>query len=108
MASRLTIATLTGAVLGIFCIVGMGLRFGYEGNILLLSSAWVNRILMGIVIGLAGEVKALGRPLVRGALLGGFVSGCWFLSTGLQDPVGFAAGIPYGIVIDLLATRYSR
>ena len=41
---RLVAALVTGMVLGIFCIIGIGLRIGYSGNEMFLISAWVNRI----------------------------------------------------------------
>lgn len=105
---RLTVAVLTGAILGIICIIGMGIRLGFAGNEILIMSAWYNRVMMGLVIGLAGSlvVSRSYNVFVRGALFGVLISGAWFLSTGLVDPLGFLAGIVYGVVIDHVASRY--
>lgn len=99
----------TGAVLGVFCIVGGGWRMGgYLSNWLLLLAIWYNRVLMGLVIGLAGRWKlASGAAnwILRGALLGLLVSFGNYLSTGLSDPVTFVAGIFYGVIIEYVARR---
>jgi hypothetical protein len=107
---RLQISLILGALLGILCIIGVGLRLGFEGNQLLLLATWYNRVIMGLVIGLAGGIiviKGKYNPLVRGLLLGLMVSLAWYLATGLRDIVGFGAGLAYGMAIDYLATRYS-
>lgn len=108
---RLIIALLSGAVLGIFCIIGVGIRLGFEGNELFLIATWYNRLIMGLVIGLAGGIALVdGRynPLLRGLLLGTTISLALFLSTEMRDPLGFAAGIVYGAIIDIVASRYSE
>lgn len=111
MNKRLVIAILTGAGLGIFCIIGIGWRLGFDGNGLFLVSAWFNRVVMGLAIGLAGSVKISGgalNRLWRGALFGLIVSFAWYLDTGFRDFMGFLAGIGYGIIIDWAATRYGE
>jgi hypothetical protein len=112
MRNRLTIATLAGAILGIACIVGIGFRLGFEGNGLFLFSAWYNRVIMGLLIGLAGSItllkKDLANSLLRGTVLGFIVSLSWYVASDVRDTVGFLAGIGYGIVIDFLATKYSK
>jgi len=110
MSKRLTIAVLTGAGLGIFCIIGIGFRVGFTDNGLFLASAWFNRVIMGLMIGLAGGIKISGGKfnwLGRGALFGVLVSFAWFLDTGFRDFMGFLAGIGYGIIIDWAASRYA-
>ena len=65
---------------------------------------------MGLVIGLAGSwqfIKGKNNTFLRGLSLGLLISLALFLSTGLRDPMGFAAGIIYGLIIDLIATKYS-
>lgn len=107
---RLIIALITGAILGIFCIIGVGTRLGFAGNEIFLLATWYNRLIMGLVIGLAGSwqiIKGKHNPLWRGLILGLFVSLALFLSTELRDPVGFAAGIVYGIIIDYIASKYA-
>lgn len=110
--NRLVLATFLGAVLGIFCIIGIGYRLGFEGNGLFLFSAWYNRVVMGMLIGLAGGIVLAKKPstnsIVRGACLGFIVSLSWYLASEARDFMGFMAGIAYGIIIDFFATKYSK
>jgi len=98
-------ATLLGAILGVICIFGAGFRLGFAGNWIMLIALWYNRLLMGIVIGLASNNKRR-IALLRGAILGLLVSLAYFLTTEFGDPVSFGAGIIYGIIIDYLASRH--
>jgi hypothetical protein len=104
---RLLIAIIAGSILGIFCILGMGIRLGFFGNEIFLASAWFNRLIMGIIIGLSGHINLSRRynTSIRGAFFGLLISFAWFLSTGFRDFTGFLAGIIYGIIIDYVATR---
>lgn len=99
------VSVATGALLGLVCIVGIGYRLGYSGNELFLLSAFLNRILMGFVIGVFGKTK---NPMRRGAVIGLLISGLWYVDTGLRDTPGFFAGIVYGMIIDYVATRYGK
>ena len=112
MKKTLGLSILLGAILGIFCIIGIGYRVGFQNNELFLISAWYNRVIMGLVIGLVVSLKMTpGKKaisFIRGALLGLGVSFAWFLSTEFRDPMGFAAGILYGVIIDMTATYYSE
>ena len=96
---RIGIAVLTGSILGILCIIGASTRFGgFAGNELFLFSMWYNRFLMGLIIGLAANLKIVdrqGNVYIRGLLLGFVVSSAFFLSTGFRDFPGFFAGIIY-------------
>ena len=105
-SKRLFIAVIIGNILGILCILGMGFRLGFIGNISFLASAWFNRVVMGIVIGLSGDIIFFKRynTLIRGAFFGLIISFAWFLSTNFIDPIGFIAGIFYGVIIDYFAT----
>ncbi|MBU0671037.1 hypothetical protein KKF29_02660 [Patescibacteria group bacterium] len=110
-SKRLWLATATGATLGIFCIIGIGLRLGFSGNEYLLAGAWFNRLLMGLMIGLAGGItisRGKSNWAWRGLLFGLIVSFAWYLDTGFKDIMGFFAGVVYGLIIDFVATRYSR
>ena len=114
---RLGIAILVGALLGILCIIGVGSRIpgGYLVNAIFLIGMWYNRVIMGLVIGLAGDLVivrgAQGRrwanAVVRGLLFGLLVSSAIFLSTEFRDLLSFFAGIAYGLIIDLVATALS-
>ncbi len=105
---RLLIAIITGAVLGIFCIIGVSARLGFAGNELFIFSTWLNRVVMGMVIGLicSGMKKSSPFVLLRGAFLGLVISGSFYLATDFRDTLGFFAGIVYGMIIDYVATKY--
>lgn len=105
---RLMVAIATGALLGIFCIIGISNRLGFAGNELFLLATWVNRVVMGLVIGLAPYYKITNNTkniLFRGAFFGLIISGSFFLATAFKDVPGFVAGIIYGIIIDYVATK---
>lgn len=115
---RLGIAILTGALLGILCIIGVGVRIpgGYLANIIFLIGMWYNRVIMGLVIGLADEIVIIkgensrmwANAILRGLLFGVLISTAIFLSTEFRDLPSFFAGIAYGIIIDLVATALTR
>ena len=50
---RMVVSVITGALLGIICIIGAQLRSGFANEAYYLFAFWFNRLLMGIVIGLA-------------------------------------------------------
>lgn len=111
MRKRLLYAVITGALLGILCIVGIGFRLGFAGNEVFLFSAWFNRLIMGLVIGLAGGIsitRGKSNWVWRGLIFGFIVSYAWYLDTGYRDLVGFFAGVVYGLIIDGVATYYER
>lgn len=109
MKKRLLISILTGALLGVFCIIGVSIRLGFTGNELFIFATWINRIVMGLVIGLAPYYKIEENTrniILRGAFLGFIISGSFFLATEFRDVPGFIAGIVYGVIIDFIATKY--
>ena len=80
------------------------------GNELYLIAMWYNRVIIGLVVGLAGERQVTRGSLnryVRGALLGMAVSAAFFVSTGMRDIITFIAGILYGMIIEYVAQRYA-
>ncbi len=113
---RIGIATIVGAVLGVFCIIGVGTRIsgGIEGNIVFLIGMWYNRVIMGLLIGFAGEMHIIKRQnernllnaAVRGLLFGILVSSAIFISTEFRDFPSLLAGFAYGFIIDVVATRF--
>lgn len=108
---RLNISILTGAILGIFCIIGISLRMGFTGNELFILATYVNRLIMGLVIGLAPYYKIKNTKrniLTRGALFGLIISGSFYLATDFKDSPGFFAGIVYGIIIDFISTKHGK
>ncbi len=106
---RLLISVLTGAVLGILCIVGVGTRIGFNGNELFLFAMWYNRVIMGLLIGLASDLKIIDSDknyLVRGFILGLMVTLAITFTSEFRDWLSFFAGIAYGLIIDFVATRW--
>jgi len=102
---RMLVCIITGALLGVICIIGAQLRSGFERDVVYLFSFWFNRLLLGIVIGLAwGKLNTL-QTLGRGAILGLLVSFAFYSSTGFEDVIGFIAGIVYGVIIEYAALR---
>ncbi len=111
---RIAIATLTGAILGVLCIIGVGSRIpgGYLPNIVFLIGMWYNRVIMGLLIGFAGDLelvkssndKNLENAVVRGLIFGILVSLAIFLSTEFRDVPALFAGFAYGPIIDVVST----
>ena len=110
MDKRLAIGILMGAFLGIFCILGVGLRIGFEDNLVFLFAMWYNRVVMGLVIGLAGGLRFLDSKynlVLRGFVLGLLVTAAITFTSEFRDWPSFFAGLAYGVIIDWVATRYS-
>lgn len=106
--SRTRTAVLTGAALGVICIIGAGMRFGFEGNLALIFGLWYNRVLMGILIGFSGgfQITSGKRDLyLRGIILGLIVSAAYFFTSGFSDWVSFLAGGVYGLIIEVVIER---
>ena len=108
LSKRMKTCLITGALLGVVCIIGAQLRSGFTRDTLYLFSFWYNRLLMGFTIGLAAGGLPTKRILLRGAMLGALVSFAFYSSTGLSDTTGFLAGIVYGILIELAAKKWSE
>lgn len=111
MKRRLIVSILTGAILGIFCIIGLSIRIGFVGNELFILATWINRLIMGLVIGLAPYYKINNTTrniIFRGAFFGFIIGGSFFIATGFRDIPGFIASIIYGIIIDFIATKYEK
>lgn len=110
-SKRVFVAIIAGALLGVLCIVGAGSRIGFTGNWNFLFAVWYNRVIMGLVIGLAGGLKFIKsdrNKYVRGLVLGILVTLAVSLSTGFRDVPSFFAGVAYGVIIDYVATRYDE
>ena len=101
--SRLKLSLITGALLGIFCIIGISFRLGFKGNEIFILATWINRVLIGLVVGLAHK-----NFKFKGTILGFIMSGSFYVATAFKDTPGFFAGIVYGIIINYIATKYSK
>ena len=102
MSKRLMFGLITGAILGVFCIIGAQVRSDFTQSISYLFSFWYNRVLMGLVIGLFSSNYKLKVLLIRGAIVGGLVSLAFYSATGFSDLIGFLAGIFYGVIIEFV------
>ena len=108
MNKRLLISLLAGSLLGIFCIIGVNLRMGDQVTKLFLFSTWFNRVVIGLAIGLySPAVKNLSKSALRGGIIGLIVSFSLYSATNFIDMPGFIAGIIYGIIIDVTATKFT-
>ncbi len=112
---RLGLAISFGAFLGIFCILGVGIRIGFSGNEWYLFGMWYNRVLMGTLIGFAeswkivpGKENRTKNALIRGLILGVIVTSAILFSTSFRDLPSWGAGIIYGILIDVGSTHFSE
>lgn len=103
---RLSLSIVLGALLGVLCIIGVGTRIPVISNEVFFIAIWYNRVIIGLVIGLAGRIKL--NTYLRGAMLGLVVSFAFLLSTVFRDIMSFFAGIAYGLIIDYVATKYSK
>lgn len=112
MKKRLIVSIITGAVLGVICIIGGSSRAGgFAANLPYLAGMWYNRVIIGLVVGLGGQLQIVhgaANRYLRGALLGLLVSLAFWLSTGFRDPVAFVAGILYGVIVEFVAARWAR
>ena len=100
---RILITTITGAILGVFCIIGANFRFGGELSNLYLFLFWVDRLAMGIIIGFLPMCNRRVGLAVRGAFFGLLVSFVFYFFSGYVDLTGFLVGALYGIIIEYTA-----
>ena len=108
LTQRMKVSLLTGAILGVVCIVGASIRSGFDLNVTYLFAFWYNRLLTGFVIGLLDGRLGMPKVLYRGAGIGLLVSFAFYSSIGFGDPVGFVAGIIYGVIIEYVAFKYGN
>ena len=111
---RLGISTVTGAILGVFCILGAVQRIpgNFSQNLPYLMGIWTMRVMLGIAIGLAGDIAIFKgekwqiwvNAVIRGILFGLIFSVAILLIDPFKDYATFAAGIAYGPIIDLITT----
>ncbi len=100
MNKRIWIGLISGAILGVVCIIGASLRSSEPLSSTYLFAFWYNRLMIGLVIGLL-QKNTLKNYLMKGVVIGIFISFAFYSSTNFQDLVGFIAGIVYGALIPL-------
>ncbi len=108
LTKRMKVSLITGAILGVVCIAGASVRSGFELNAFYLFAFWYNRLLMGFIIGLLDAKPGSPKVLYRGAFIGFLVSFAFYSSISFADPIGFVAGIIYGVIIEHVALKYGK
>jgi len=108
MNNRYLVALVTGAVLGIFCVIGAQLRYPNTVELSYVFSFWFNRLLMGAFFGLLPKASNHKVRIVRGLGLGLFVSFAFYSSTNYFDIVGFLAGGVYGVIIESTLYQFDK
>jgi len=96
MNKRLVLALITGIILGILCVICAAFRLGWQGNQLFLFSLWYSRVIIGLLIGLAGSMVIFQGKLnwlMRGAGLGLAVSAAFFSQQALRIGLLFSPGL---------------
>ncbi|MEM4272677.1 MAG: hypothetical protein QXH30_03730 [Candidatus Bilamarchaeaceae archaeon] len=109
---RLAIALVVGILVGIFCAYGTAMANvpGLVVDFALLATIFFNRLLIGLVVGLAGWMALVKGKLLnsalRGAILGALVSvGISFYGGG---EILILFGMAYGLIADVVATRFGE
>ena len=113
---RMGLSLIIAAIFGIFCAWGTNNFLISSGTLTagfilpFVITVFYARLLMGLVIGLADNIKILAgkykNSALRGAILGAIVSIVIAFYGGGE--IFVAAGIVYGIIIDLVATSFSK
>ncbi len=86
--------------------MGASIRSGFQSETYFLFALWYNRLIMGMMIGLASKGSSMTEVIGRGAFVGILVSFAFYASVGFDDLVSFLAGIFYGIIIEYVAFKY--
>lgn len=105
---KLIYGMILGSILGIFCIVGASLRLPDHASFSYLLSFWYNRVILGALIGLLPNLKSLKLSLLRGLLVGAFVSFAFYSATDFLDLMGFFAGLAYGVIIEFVLFKLNQ
>jgi len=108
MKSRMKVALIGGALLGLVCVVGAYIRSGFTASPFFVFSLWYNRVIIGLTVGAPWGITSRNKALLRGALLGLMISFAFYSSTGFQDPVSFVAGIVYGLILEAWLSRSEK
>jgi len=109
---RMGIALLVAAVFGIFCAYGTSTIEipGFEVTLPYLLTIFYARLLMGFFVGFGENVKFVGSEMknavVRGAIFGAIATIAISFYGGGE--IFMAFGIIYGIITDVLATKFGK
>ena len=104
---RVLISVALGILFGAVCAYGSAnnLPAGMPA-MPILAAIFYDRVLIGLVVGIADGIKA--NPALRGAVLGAILSVLIAIPAGVTGgAILIGAGIAYGVIIDVVATRTS-
>ena len=100
--SRRLLAVLAGAI----CLYGTLTSIPGVLTLPILATIFYDRVLLGFVVGIAYGLKI--HPLIRGAIIGAVVSLLITIPSGITGgALLMGAGVVYGMVTDLVATKFS-
>lgn len=106
---RMIISLILGTVFGVICALGSASQPDLNLALPILIAIGFNRVVIGLVVGLAEHIKI--PVLLRGAIFGAIISLEVGISTLGEGIAGFLimviAGIIYGSIIDMVATKFS-
>jgi len=106
---RMIICVIGGVIAGAICVSGMAGGGRVELTPMIVASSVGNRILIGFVIGISRWKM---QYLLHGALIGLLVTLSSSIGIAFTSVQGFlmytAAGIMYGLLIELFATKVFR
>jgi hypothetical protein len=112
--TRMVIALILGTLFGLFCawatstapIPAQWLTIEF------LIYIWYNRLILGFILGYAENItfikRKYGNAIIRGAIIGTVISVIMVIIPGLAAISYLFAGTIYGIIIDILATKFSK
>ena len=113
-AKRVLIATVIGALCGVFCAYGTASMEGPAAAFIttgVLAATFYNRVLIGLFVGLGDNIKL--HPVARGALIGAVISlmsSIILLVDGQPEggAVFLVFGVVYGVIADVVATKLAK
>jgi uncharacterized membrane protein len=108
MKKKIITGTITGALLGVVCIIGASIRNPEGLSTAYLFSFWFNRVILGLFIALLPSVcETTAQKYIRSVLAGLLISFMFYSATGFSDLIGFLAGGLYGFIIEFVLSKVS-
>ena len=103
---RIKISVALGVVAGAICLYRTLTSIPEVLTLPILATIFYDRVLLGFVVGIAYGLKI--HPLIRGAIIGAVVSLLIAIPSGITGgALLMGAGVVYGTVTDLVATKFS-
>ncbi|TFF94593.1 MAG: hypothetical protein EU544_04270 [Promethearchaeota archaeon] len=108
---RMIVCVILGAISGAICATGTTILqpVSYSITMAFLFYIVYNRIVLGVFIGLVGEVTFVDNeilnPILRGALFGAIISVIMIIIPEISSMNYLIAGIVFGAIIDLIGSK---